>query len=132
MKTNVRLIKTTRVYSEDFKRTLTKEFESGKFSAPQLARLHKIAPATIYRWIYKYSTFNEHGSRVVEMKKSSISKLKALEAKVAELERLVGQKQIQVDYLEKMMELAKSEYNIDIKKNFDTPPSGGSGKTKAK
>jgi predicted RNase H-like nuclease (RuvC/YqgF family) len=64
------------------------------------------------------------------MEKSSTQKLKDLEKKVKELERIVGQKQIKIDYLEKMIDLAKEELKVDIKKNFDTPPSSGSGKTK--
>jgi hypothetical protein len=44
----------------------------------------------------------------------------------------VGQKQIQVDYLEKMIDLAKTDLNIDIKKNYNTPQSVGSGKTSKK
>ena len=37
-----------------------------------------------------------------------------------------------IDYLEKMMEIAKDELDIDIKKNFNTSQSTGSGKTKKK
>ena len=47
-------------------------------------------------------------------------------ARIAELERIVGQKQLNIDYLEKVIELAKEELGIDIKKNSDTPQSGGS------
>ena len=64
------------------------------------------------------------------MKQSSAQKIKELEAKVKELERAVGQKQLMIDYLEKMMEIAEDELGIDIKKNSDTPQSTGSGKTK--
>ncbi len=130
MQANIRKIKKRRVYTTEFKRQIVSEFESGNLSVPQLEKLYGINNVSIYRWIYQYSSFNEHGSRVVEMKDSSSQKLKKLEARIAELEQLVGQKQIKVEYLEKMIELAKSELNIDIKKNFDTPPSGGSGKTK--
>lgn len=35
-----------------------------------------------------------------------------------ELERIVGSKQIMIDYLETMMEVAKTELNYDIKKNY--------------
>jgi len=35
-----------------------------------------------------------------------------------------------IDYYEKMIEIAKDELDIDLKKNFDTPQSSGSGKTK--
>jgi predicted component of type VI protein secretion system len=55
-----------------------------------------------------------------------MSKLKELEQKVKELERMVGQKQIKIDYLEKMIDIAKDELNIDIKKKFNTPQSTGS------
>jgi transposase len=48
------------------------------------------------------------------------------------MEAALGRKQIQLDYLEKMIELAKSELDIDIKKNYSTPQSTGSGKTKKK
>jgi predicted RNase H-like nuclease (RuvC/YqgF family) len=63
------------------------------------------------------------------MKDSQTNKLKELEEKVKELERAVGQKQIMIDYLEKMIDLAKESYSIDIKKNFNIPHSGGSKTT---
>ncbi|MGO2403567.1 transposase [Mesonia sp.] len=94
--------------------------------------MHGISNVSIYSWIYKFSTFNEKGFRVVEMKGSSSRKMKELEARVKELEGAVGRKQIEIDYLEKMMDIAKDELNIDIKKNFDTSQSTGSGKTKKK
>ena len=50
------------------------------------------------------------------MKVSSSKKVKELEQKVKELEQAVGQKQIMIDYLEKMMEIAKQEFKIDIQK----------------
>lgn len=132
MKANVRSIRKQRKYSEEFKKRLVTDFEKGKFSVPQLEKLHGVPHATLYRWIYKFSTFNERGFRVIEMKDSSNKKMKELEARVKELERTVGRKQIMIDYLEKMMEIAKDELDIDIKKNFGTPQSTGSGKTNKK
>jgi len=132
MKATVKLICKKRKYSEDFKRSLVKDFESGRFSVPQLERLHNIGNPLIYRWIYKYSQTNEQGQRIVEMKDSSTQKLKALERRVKELEQMVGRKQIEIDYLEKMIDMAKEELHIDLKKNFNTPPSGGSGSAEKK
>jgi transposase-like protein len=132
MKANIKLIRKNRKYSEEFKKSIVNDFESGKFSVLQLERLHRIHSRVIYRWIYKYSNFNEKGARIIEMKDSSTQKLKALEKKIKELERTVGQKQIMIDYLEMMMEVAKEELNIDIKKNFNTPQSSGSETTKKK
>ena len=132
MKANVRLIKKHRKFSEEFKRNLVREFEKGMFSVVQLEKLHGIGNTIIYKWIYKYSTFNEKGFRVVEMKQSSIEKLKELERKVKELEQIVGQKQIKIDYLEKMIDIAKDDLKIDIKKNYNTPQSTGSENIKKK
>lgn len=129
MKSTIREIRKQRVYSKEFKQELVDLFESGKFSVPQLQKLYGVANNTIYQWIYKQSTFNKKGYRVIEMKQSSSAKLKELEQKVKELETIVGQKQIKIDYLEKMIDIAKEELDIDIKKNYNTPQSTGLGKT---
>ena len=132
MKANLKKLRKRRVFADEFKQSLVKEFDTGQFSVNELGRLHGIADTVIYRWIYKFSTFNQKGYRIIEMKESSNKKLKDLEQKVKNLEQIVGKKQIMIDYLEKMMEIAKDELDIDIKKNFNTSQSAGSGKTKKK
>ena len=130
MKANLRRLRKHRVYSEEFKQQIVKDFESGKYSVCQLEKLHGISNVSIYKWIYKFSTFNKKGYRVVEHKKSSQNKVKELERQIKELQAALGRKQIQIDYLETMMEVAKEEFNIDIKKNYATPPSKSSVKKK--
>lgn len=130
MKANLKQLRKNRKYSEEFKKEIVSLFENGKFSVIQLEKLYNVHNVTIYNWIYKFSTFNEKGIRVVEMKESSITKLSELEKKVKDLEQIVGQKQIKIDYLEKMIDIAKGELNIDIKKNFNTSQSTGSAQTK--
>lgn len=116
MKPNLVRIRKTRKFSEELKRSIVKEFEKGSYSILQLSTLHKVHFQTIYNWVYKYSTNNERSIRIVEMKDSSSQKLKELEFKVGELERALGQKQLYIDYMEKMVEIAKDELGIDIKK----------------
>ncbi len=96
MKANLRKLQKQRIYSEDFKREIMSLFESGKYSVLQLEKLYGISDSVIYCWVYKFSTFNEKGIRIVEMKESSTNKLKELEGKVRQLEQVVGQKQIQI------------------------------------
>lgn len=132
MKTNIRKLQKQRIFSEEFKRKIVNDFESGRFSVRDLSRLHGMSRQCVYYWIYKFSNFNDRDYRIVEMKDSSDKKVKQLEQKIKELERMVGQKQIKIDYLEKMIEIADDELSIDIKKNSNTPPSAGSGKTKNK
>jgi len=130
MKPSLVRIRKTRRFSEELKRSIVKEFEKGSYSILQLSTLHKVHFQTIYNWVYKYSTNNERSIRIVEMKDSSSQKLKELEFKVGELERALGQKQLYIDNMERMMEIAKDELGIDIKKNYFTPQSAGLKKTK--
>ena len=60
------------------------------------------------------------------MKDSQAHKMKQLEARIKELEQAVGQKQMNIDYLEKMIDLAKEHYDIDVKKNSNILHYGGS------
>jgi transposase-like protein len=119
-------IQSPRRYSEEYKRKLVQDFEKGIMSVPQMERQYGIKTSCIYRWIYKYSSYNEKNSRIVEMKHSQTNRVKELQEKVKELERAVGQKQMQIDYLEKMIDMTQQHYSIDIKKNFSTQPCGGS------
>ncbi len=41
-----------------------------------------------------------------------------LKTKLAELEQLIGQKQIEVEFYKKMVDMAEDDYDIDIKKTF--------------
>jgi len=125
MKANLRQIKKQRQYSDEFKKELVTLYESGKNSVLELEKLYGVSTVVIYRWIYKFSTFNTKGVRVVEMKDSNIKKLKELEKKVQALEQIVGQKQIKIDYLEKVIDIAEEELKIDIKKKSNTSQSTG-------
>jgi len=132
MRTKIRTIQKRRSYSEEFKKELVLLFESGKYSVKQLTALYGIQGQVIYRWLYKYSRYNDKNCRIIEMKQSDTDKLKQMESRIKELERMVGQKQIKIEYLEKMIELTEEELHIDIKKNADTPQSSGSERTKKK
>lgn len=120
------ILQSKRVYSEEFKKARVQDYETGELTAGEICSLYKIAPVNIYRWIYKYSVYNKKKVRVVEMSESSTNKVKELQNKIKEMERIIGQKQMNIDYLEKMIELAKERYAIDIKKNYNTPQSNGS------
>jgi transposase-like protein len=118
-----------RIFSESFKKDRVKEYETGRLTVLEISRLYGIAFQTVYLWIYRYSSYNKKNLKIVEFKDSHTLRLKQLQERIKELERIVGQKQINIEYLEKMIELAKSELGIDIKKNFDPKPCNGSGKT---
>jgi hypothetical protein len=64
--------------------------------------------------------------QVVESK-SDTRKIAELQQKIKDLERLVGQKQVEVEFLNKMIELTEEDLNIDIKKKGSFKPSSGTG-----
>ncbi|MBK7139947.1 MAG: transposase [Bacteroidetes bacterium] len=125
-------IRKIRRYSIEFKKSLVSLFEKGEYSVIQLEKLYGVGNSMIYDWIYKYSDFNEKGVRIVEMKDSNTNKLKELQDRLKELEQIIGQKQIKIDYLEKMIDLAKQDLAIDIKKNYNSQQLAGSIKTTRK
>lgn len=118
-----------RIFSESFKKERVKEYESGRLTVLEISRLYGIAFQTIYKWIYEYSGYNKKGLKIVEHKDSHTQRVKELQERIKELERIVGQKQINIDFLEKMIELAKKDLGIDIKKNFDSQQLNGLKKT---
>ena len=119
-------VKRYRRFSEDFKLKIVNGYESGEFTVSEMGKMYDISRQVIYRWIYKYSKYNKQSIQVVEMKDSQAHKMKQLEARIKELEQAVGQKQMNIDYLEKMIDLAKEHYDIDIKKNSNTLHCGDS------
>lgn len=69
------------------------------------------------------------GVRQVVESKRDTAKITQLKSRVQDLERMLGQKQVQVDFLAKMIELAEQEYGVDINKKFSSTQSAGSGST---
>lgn len=109
-----------RSFSEEFKKIVVNEFESGNFTVLQLSKLHNLDFQSIYSWIRKYSINPQPKSVIVEMKNSSSKKLKDLEEQVKKLHQLLGQKQITIEYLEKIIDLGSKHYKTDLKKSFNT------------
>lgn len=105
-----------RVFSKAFKVKKVKEIEQKKVTIAQVSRAYEVSKASIHRWINEYGSANEKIERVIVEEKSDTALLLQYEKKIAELERLVGQKQVLIDFQAKMIELAEKEYRIDIKK----------------
>ena len=127
---NGQKIRQRRKFSEELKKFLVSEYESGKFTVLELSRLHDISFQLIYKWIYKYSLYNKENTVVMALKESTDRKLKMFERRIKELEQIVGQKQLKIDYLEKIIDLSNDHFGTDLKKSFNTRPLNGSGKTK--
>lgn len=124
-----RKIRTQRKFSEEFKRSKVKEIEDNVSTVSEIMRTYDVSHTSVYRWVYKYSNHLKKGTiQVVEMD-SDTRKIEKLKQKVRELERIVGQKQIQLDFQDKLIEIAGEELGIDLKKKFGSERSSGSGST---
>lgn len=103
-------------FSEEFKRSKVRDLAQKKIRICELTKLYGMSKTCIYKWIYLYSDTQKGTKTVVEMD-SEYTRTQALLQKVAELERLLGQKQVEVAYLEKGYELLSAEYGFDVKKS---------------
>lgn len=119
---------TRRVFSEEFKKQKVQMLIDKKVTIAELSTLYKVSKMTIYRWLYKYSPHHNKGTIQVIQMESEGAKNIALLKQISDLERAVGQKQLQIDFLEKLLEIASEGLKVDIKKNFNTQPLNGSVK----
>ena len=110
-----------RNFSESFKKEKVREIAENRSTVSDICRANEVSCTAVYKWINLYSNTNKPSRTIVESK-SDTTKILALQRKVAELERLIGQKQVQIDFQEKMIEIAEETYQVDIKKKFGTKP----------
>jgi len=122
--------KERRTFSEAFKREKVKMLEDRQVTVKQLSRIYEVSDTAIYQWIRKYSTKLGSSEKLVVEKESEGARTMALMKQVAELERVVGQKQLQVDYYKKVIEFIEEEIGEDMKKKFETVFSPGLNQNK--
>ncbi len=121
--------RTLRHFSEDFKRTKVRELEKRITSIADICRTYEVNRTSVYKWIYKYSAMAKKQLKVVVEAKSDTQKIKALEERIKELERIVGQKQLLLEFKDKMIEIAEETYGVDIKKKLSSKLSPGTTST---
>jgi transposase len=117
--------KTIRTFSSELKVKLVKDIMEKRFTVKQISDYYGVTQAAIYKWLNKFSPEYTKSVQIVVQMESEAEKTKALMQRVAELERALGRKTLEVMYLEKIMELAK-DAGIDVKKNFEQKGLSGS------
>ena len=116
-----------RYFDEDFKRKKVSELDRNLITISELSRQYQVNRAAVYKWIYKYSGMRKKGLRQVVEAKSDSRKLLQMKEEIKELQRIIGEKQMKIDFQDKMISLAETAYKIDIKKKFSGRPSSGIG-----
>jgi transposase-like protein len=118
-----------RYFSEDFKKRKIRELEKNLSSVSDICTTYSVSRTSVYRWIYKYSAMAKKQVKQVVEAKSDTQKIKALEERIKELERIVGQKQLLLEFKDKMIEIAEADYGVDIKKKVGSKLSSGTTST---
>jgi transposase len=110
--------KIRRVFSESFKRAKVAEIDSGKVKVSEIVRIYQVSERAVRKWILKYSySYQPAIKMVVEMESESL-KTEQLSKKVAELERVIGKKQLELDFLNTLVDVSSKEVGIDLRKVF--------------
>ena len=121
--------KYNRNFSEEFKRSKVKDLVEKRISIKQMCDLYHVTRPTVYNWLYKYSPQHTSGTKMVVQMESEAHKTLQTLQRVAELERIVGQKQLEIDFLNKVLDVATDELGYDVKKNIGPRLSNGSAAT---
>jgi transposase len=131
-KNTLKSIQQRRIFSLDVRKSTVKDIESGKCTVLEASRELGVSLTTIYRWLNNYSRYLKSNKILVVQEESELYKSKQLEQRLKELEAIVGRKQMEIDFLNKLIELAGDELGVDLKKNMSNPALRGSINTEAK
>ena len=127
-----RIRRQNRYFSEEFRKKKVEEIEQGLTTIAEISREYEVSRTSIYKWIYAYSMHRKRQVKQVVEAKSDTRKIKELQKRIKELERMLGQKQFEVEFKETMIKLAEERFGIDIKKKFGSSLSSGTGATDPK
>ena len=112
-------------YSVDLKKHVVRQIESGELTVSEARREYGVVSGqTIYHWLYKYSRSLKKGTVLVVEQESEQRKNEELKKANKDLEAALGRKQLEVEALQKLIELASQELGVDLKKNFGDKQSG--------
>jgi transposase len=119
-----------RYFSEEFKKQKVADIEKKLITVGQVSREYQVSRSAVAKWLNKYSPMRKKRERLVHETDSDSYKVTQMQERIKELERAVGQKQMKIDFLEKMIEIAEDDLKIDIKKKISSKLSSGSSQTK--
>ena len=118
-----------RYFSESFKRKKVQEIEKNISTVLEVSKEYEVSTTAVYKWLNKYSRNRKRGVKQVVELMSDTRKLQDLKARIRELEQMIGQKQFEIEFKDKMIDIAEEMYDIDIKKKLGSKPLPGSGST---
>lgn len=110
--------KITRVFDLGLKLNLVKQIEQGELRVSDVSKIYGVSVTAVYKWLKKYSELYANKSRVIVESKSLSKKHREQTERIKELERTLGQKQMRIDYLEKLVETTSERIGENIEKKI--------------
>lgn len=91
-----------RIFTREFKLQVLREIEAGTKTQAQAAREHQLSETSIYLWRKQYAKYKDqafagHGHAYTQ------------EARIGELERMVGRLAMENDFLKKLLQKLENE-----------------------
>lgn len=118
-----------RFFSEELKRKIVKEIGAKLHTVSEIGKLYGVSTTAVYRWVYQYTPGLAPGTTQVVQMESESERTRIAEQRVAELERALGRKQLELEVVEKILEVGSASLGFDLKKTFSTTPLHGIGAT---
>ena len=106
-------------YSEELKRRIVEEIESGYVSVRDAGRETGAGVTQVQKWLAEYGRFKPKRDVVEVVMKSE-------KDKIAELEKALAEAHLKIRVYDELISQANKRYKTDLKKSFGTPPLGSS------
>lgn len=115
-------------YSREFKRMVVKTYYQSDASLDQVAHQFKVSSGTlVYKWLRIFEDeFNPLKMKTKKTGQRPVSKIsnEELELRVKELEQALEREKLRSFSLDKMIEIAERDLNINIRKKSGAKQSG--------
>lgn len=102
-----------RKYSEELKKRIVEEIESGKSTQAEAAKLYGVLKGTLYGWLNEYGKYRGRRTIVEVVMKDE-------KEKIEELQQALAEAHLKLRIYDKMIEQADRKYKTDLKKTFGT------------
>jgi transposase len=114
-----------RIFSRELKKKLVEEIELKRLKVRDVVNLYKVSVGSVYKWLKQYTTMNIPGVTMVVETESKESKLEKLYQRINDLERMIGKKQMEIEFKDKVIEICSNELGYDVKKKYTTMQLSG-------
>lgn len=104
-----------RRFSENFKKGIVVELESGKLTVRQVSLAYEVKPENVKKWLHKFGK-EPLPKGILIQSPDEINRLRDLEKESMKLKQIIGEQQIKILYLEQCVKIAKGKLGDDFEK----------------